>query len=83
MSTSCSRLDEPTEGIQPSIIKDIGRAIRFLKENSGMAILLVEQYLDFCRELADKVYVMDRGVIVFKGPAEGLDDPAVRKHLTV
>ena len=48
-----------------------------------MAILLVEQYLDFCRELADKVYVMDRGVIVFKGPAEGLDDPAVRKHLTV
>ena len=76
-------LDEPTEGIQPSIIKDIGRAIRFLKENSGMAILLVEQYLDFCRELADKVYVMDRGVIVFEGPAEGLDDPAVRKHLTV
>ncbi|TFF25323.1 urea ABC transporter ATP-binding subunit UrtE [Jiella endophytica] len=76
-------LDEPTEGIQPSIIKDIGRAIRFLKENSGIAILLVEQYLDFCRELADKVYVMDRGEIVFEGPAEGLDDPEVRKHLTV
>ncbi|MEX6507037.1 urea ABC transporter ATP-binding subunit UrtE [Jiella sp. M17.18] len=76
-------LDEPTEGIQPSIIKDIGRAIRFLKENSGLAILLVEQYLDFCRELADKVYIMDRGEIVFEGPAEGLDDPAVRKHLTV
>ncbi|MCQ0987885.1 urea ABC transporter ATP-binding subunit UrtE [Jiella marina] len=76
-------LDEPTEGIQPSIIKDIGRAIRFLKDQSGLAILLVEQYLDFCRELADKVYVMDRGEIVFDGPAEGLDDPAVRKHLTV
>ena len=76
-------LDEPTEGIQPSIIKDIGRAIRFLKDNSGIAILLVEQYLDFCRELADKVYVMDRGEIVFDGPAEGLDDPEVRKHLTV
>ncbi|MCP3053629.1 urea ABC transporter ATP-binding subunit UrtE [Aurantimonas marianensis] len=76
-------LDEPTEGIQPSIIKDIGRAIRYLKDQSGLAILLVEQYLDFCRELADQVYIMDRGEIVFDGPAEGLDDPDVRKHLTV
>ncbi|MEC5288953.1 urea ABC transporter ATP-binding subunit UrtE [Aurantimonas sp. C2-6-R+9] len=76
-------LDEPTEGIQPSIIKDIGRAIRYLKDQSGLAILLVEQYLDFCRELADQVYIMDRGEIVFDGPAEGLDDPEVRKHLTV
>ncbi|MEF2552124.1 urea ABC transporter ATP-binding subunit UrtE [Aurantimonas sp. A2-1-M11] len=76
-------LDEPTEGIQPSIIKDIGRAIRYLKDQSGLAILLVEQYLDFCRELADRVYIMDRGEIVFDGPAEGLDDPDVRRHLTV
>ncbi|KQT85211.1 urea ABC transporter ATP-binding subunit UrtE [Aurantimonas sp. Leaf443] len=76
-------LDEPTEGIQPSIIKDIGRAIRYLKTEAGLAILLVEQYLDFCRELADKVYIMDRGEIVFDGPAEGLDDPEVRRHLTV
>ena len=76
-------LDEPTEGIQPSIIKDIGRAIRYLKEHSGLAILLVEQYLDFCRELADKVYIMDRGEIVFEGVAEDLDRPEVRKHLTV
>ncbi|MAP18746.1 MAG: urea ABC transporter ATP-binding subunit UrtE [Aurantimonas sp.] len=76
-------LDEPTEGIQPSIIKDIGRAIRYLKDQSGLAILLVEQYLDFCRELADQVYIMDRGEIVFDGPAEGLDDPEVRRHLTV
>ncbi|EAS49435.1 urea,short-chain amide or branched-chain amino acid uptake, ABC transporter ATP-binding protein [Aurantimonas manganoxydans SI85-9A1] len=76
-------LDEPTEGIQPSIIKDIGRAIRYLKDQSGLAILLVEQYLDFCRELADQVYIMDRGEIVFDGPAEGLDDPDVRRHLTV
>ncbi|MBC8128927.1 MAG: urea ABC transporter ATP-binding subunit UrtE [Rhizobiaceae bacterium] len=76
-------LDEPTEGIQPSIIKDIGRAIRYLKEHSGLAILLVEQYLDFCRELADKVYIMDRGEIVFEGKAEDLDRPEVRKHLTV
>ena len=76
-------LDEPTEGIQPSIIKDIGRAIRFLKEEAGLAILLVEQYLDFCRDLADQVYIMDRGQIVFNGVGEDLDDPSVRRHLTV
>ena len=74
-------LDEPTEGIQPSIIKDIGHAIRYLKETSGMAILLVEQYLDFCRSLADRVYIMDRGEVVHGGPAEDLDRPEVRKHL--
>ncbi|WP_319517539.1 urea ABC transporter ATP-binding subunit UrtE [uncultured Martelella sp.] len=76
-------LDEPTEGIQPSIIKDIGRAIRYLRDSTGMAILLVEQYLDFCRELADKVYIMDRGVIVHEGPAETLDTEDARRHLTV
>ncbi|MFA7415534.1 MAG: urea ABC transporter ATP-binding subunit UrtE [Rhizobium sp.] len=76
-------LDEPTEGIQPSIIKDIGRAIRYLRDSSGMAILLVEQYLDFCRELADQVYIMDRGEIVHQGPAETLDTPEARRHLTV
>jgi urea transport system ATP-binding protein len=76
-------LDEPTEGIQPSIIKDIGRAIRYLRDEVGLAILLVEQYLDFCRELADQVYIMDRGEIVHSGPAEDLDLPDVRRHLTV
>ena len=76
-------LDEPTEGIQPSIIKDIGRAIRYLRDSTGMAILLVEQYLDFCRELADQVYIMDRGEIVHEGAAETLDTPEARKHLTV
>jgi urea transport system ATP-binding protein len=76
-------LDEPTEGIQPSIIKDIGRAIRFLKEEAGLTILLVEQYLDFCRELADRIHVMDRGEIVHSGPAESLDEPEVRARLTV
>ena len=76
-------LDEPTEGIQPSIIKDIGRAITFLRDQFGMAILLVEQYLDFCRELADEVNIMDRGVIVHNGPAPDLDRPDVRKFLTV
>ncbi|WFU50609.1 urea ABC transporter ATP-binding subunit UrtE [Sinorhizobium terangae] len=76
-------LDEPTEGIQPSIIKDIGRAIRYLRDSTGMAILLVEQYLDFCRELADHVYIMDRGAFVHEGPAETLDTPEARRHLTV
>jgi urea transport system ATP-binding protein len=76
-------LDEPTEGIQPSIIKDIGRAITYLRDTTGMAILLVEQYLDFCRELADYVYIMDRGEIVHQGLAETLDTPEARRHLTV
>ena len=76
-------LDEPTEGIQPSVIKDIGRAITFLRQRGDMAILLVEQYLDFCRELADYVYIMDRGEIVHEGLAETLDTPEARRHLTV
>lgn len=76
-------LDEPTEGIQPSIIKDIGRAIKYLRDSTGMAILLVEQYLDFCRELADYVYIMDRGEVVHQGAAETLDTPEARRHLTV
>ena len=76
-------LDEPTEGIQPSIIKDIGRAIRFLRDTAGITIFLVEQYLDFCRELADHVFIMERGEIVHEGPASDLDRADVRKHLTV
>ncbi|GHA16057.1 ABC transporter ATP-binding protein [Devosia pacifica] len=76
-------LDEPTEGIQPSIIKDIGRALQFLRDEKGMTILLVEQYLDFCREIADDIYVMDRGEIMHAGPAEDLDREDVRRHLMV
>src|SRR3569833_1343082 len=76
-------LDEPTEGIQPSIIKDIGRAISYLRDQAGIAVLLVEQYLDFCRELADEVNIMDRGQIVHTGPAEDLDRADVRMFLTV
>jgi urea transport system ATP-binding protein len=76
-------LDEPTEGIQPSIIKDIGRAIRYLRDTAGITVLLVEQYLDFCRELADRVHIMDRGQVVHSGPASDLDLKDVRKHLTV
>ncbi|MHA6297595.1 urea ABC transporter ATP-binding subunit UrtE [Devosia sp. CAU 1758] len=76
-------LDEPTEGIQPSIIKDIGRALQFLRDEKGMTILLVEQFLDFCREIADDIYVMDRGEIMHQGPASDLDRPEVRRHLMV
>jgi urea transport system ATP-binding protein len=76
-------LDEPTEGIQPSIIKDIGRALQYLRDEKGMTILLVEQYLEFCRNLADSVYIMDRGEIVHQGAASSLDDTGVRRHLTV
>ncbi len=76
-------LDEPTEGIQPSIIKDIGRALQFLRNEKQMTILLVEQYLDFCREIADDIYVMDRGEIMHSGPSSDLDLPEVRRHLMV
>ena len=76
-------LDEPTEGIQPSIIKDIGRAIEYLRAKGTMAIVLVEQYFDFARELADSFYVMDRGEIMHAGPASDLDRTEVRKHLMV
>jgi urea transport system ATP-binding protein len=76
-------LDEPTEGIQPSIIKDIGRVIATLAAAGTMAIVLVEQYLDFARELADDFAVMDRGEVVLAGPAGELVESDVRRYLTV
>ena len=76
-------LDEPTEGIQPSIIKDIGRAISYLRDKGGMAILLVEQYFDFAYELADTMVVMDRGEIVVAGLKNDLDADDVKRRLTV
>jgi len=76
-------LDEPTEGIQPSIIKDIGRVIGLLRERGGMAILLVEQYYDFARALADRLCIMDRGNIVLDGPPSDLDEAEVRRRLSV
>jgi len=76
-------LDEPTEGIQPSIIKDIGRVIVLLRQRGEMAILLVEQYYDFARELAQSIAVMDRGDIVLSGPAGTLDESDVRRRLSV
>jgi urea transport system ATP-binding protein len=99
-------LDEPTEGIQPNIIdqigetikklrvhgigedeskraEEIGEAIKQLREERRIGILLVEQYLDFCLAVADNFYIMDRGTIVAEGPITGLSDNMVREHLTV
>jgi len=76
-------LDEPTEGIQPSIIKEIGRAIGYLREQGRMAILLVEQYLDFARALADSYAVMERGEIVLAGSGSSMVEADVRRYLTV
>ncbi len=103
-------LDEPTEGIQPSIIDQIGdtlkklkappaptstieqaaldvaaikNAVQQLKQDHSLAILLVEQYVDFCREVADRFYAMDRGVVVISGPIATLTDDVVKKHLQV
>ncbi|MEL6268028.1 MAG: urea ABC transporter ATP-binding subunit UrtE, partial [Pseudomonadota bacterium] len=76
-------LDEPTEGIQPSIIKDIGRAIDYLRGTGQMAIVLVEQYFDFAKDLADQVTVMDRGEVVLSVAREGMDEDDVRRRLSV
>ena len=76
-------LDEPTEGIQPSIIKDIERAIRSLAETGEMAILLVEQYYDFARALADHYLVMERGEIVMRGDGANMEADGVREALAV
>ena len=76
-------LDEPTEGIQPSIIKDIGRVIALLRSRGDMAILLVEQYFDFAQELAQTMVVMDRGDVVLAGRREDLDEADVRRRLSV
>jgi urea transport system ATP-binding protein len=76
-------LDEPTEGIQPSIIKDIGRVIALLRSRGTMAIVLVEQYFEFARELAQTMVVMDRGDVVLSGRREDLDEADVRRRLSV
>lgn len=76
-------LDEPTEGIQPSIIKDIAAVISHLRGRGEMAILLVEQYLDFARELADDFAVMDRGSIVLAGDMASADEAALKRLLSV
>jgi urea transport system ATP-binding protein len=81
-------LDEPTEGIQPSIIEQIGDTLRRLRtisraDGTGLAILLVEQYVDFCRAVADRYYALDRGAVVSSGAIADLTDDVVRTHLQV
>jgi urea transport system ATP-binding protein len=76
-------LDEPTEGIQPSIIKDIGRAIAYLRGLGNIAIVLVEQYYDFARELGDRFIAMDRGAVVYSSARDDLDEPALRRALAL
>jgi urea transport system ATP-binding protein len=76
-------LDEPTEGIQPSIIRDIGRAIEYLRQRGGLAILLVEQYFEWARDLADDYAVLDRGAVVMAGARKDMDEAEVRKRISV
>jgi urea transport system ATP-binding protein len=76
-------LDEPTEGIQPSIIKDIGRAITYLRSLGNIAIVRVEQYLDFASELGDRFEVMDRGAVVYSTWRSAMDEAALKKALAI
>ena len=76
-------LDEPTEGIQPSIIEEIGETLKRLRAEGTLAILVVEQFVDFCRDIADRFYAMDRGAVVASGAIAGLTDAVVKEHLQV
>jgi len=76
-------LDEPTEGIQPSIIKDIGRVIRMLADKGEMAILLCEQYYDFAQELADDYLVMERGEVIARGPGSEMQAKGIRNLVAI
>lgn len=76
-------LDEPTEGIQPSIIKDIGRVIRMLADRGDMAIVLVEQFYDFAAELADQYLVMERGEIIQRGRGKDMEAEGVRQRMAI
>ena len=76
-------LDEPTEGIQPNVIDQIGDTIRLLRAEGAMSILLVEQYLDFARELADNFAIMDRGAVVAAGQIGGLTEAVIQQYLVV
>lgn len=76
-------LDEPTEGIQPNIIDQIGHAIRLLREEDGMSILLVEQYLDFCKEFGDSYSILERGRVAASGAMVDLSEAVIKEFLTV
>jgi len=76
-------LDEPTEGIQPSIIKDIGRAIRRINAEKGITVLLVEQYLEFVLEISDHLFIMEKGNVVLSGLTAEQDAEHIQKILTI
>ena len=76
-------LDEPTEGIQPNIIDQIGEAIKMLRGEGNMSILLVEQYLDFCKELGDSFAILERGAVAASGPMKSLSEQQIKEFLTV
>ena len=76
-------LDEPTEGIQPSVIKDIGRAISYLRDRGDMAIVLVEQYFEFARDLADSFILMDRGEVIASGDRDALAGDHIRNLMAI
>ncbi|GAA6140232.1 urea ABC transporter ATP-binding subunit UrtE [Hydrogenophaga sp. 5NK40-0174] len=76
-------LDEPTEGIQPNIIKDIGKVIRMLADRGNMGILLVEQYYDFAEELADEYVVMERGEVIAAGPGTEMAEKGIRQLVAI
>ena len=76
-------LDEPTEGIQPSIIKQIGRVIEALKKRKNIAIVIIEQYFDFAYKLSDQVYVMKQGKFVISGKKQDLDKEKIKKAVSI
>ena len=76
-------LDEPTEGIQPNIIDQIGDTLVKIKREGSISILLVEQYLDFCLAVGDAFYILDRGTVVAEGPIAHLNEPYIKQHLIV
>ena len=82
-SPSLLILDEPTEGIQPSIIKDLGRVIRMLAKERGIAVLLCEQYYDFAEELADEYLVMERGEVIAHGPGSEMQEKGIQRLVAI
>jgi urea transport system ATP-binding protein len=76
-------LDEPTEGIQPNVIQDIGRVIKHLAHDQGLAVVLVEQFYDFAAELADQYLLMQRGEIVMRGRGQDMKADGVRERLAI
>lgn len=76
-------LDEPTEGIQPNVIQQIGHVLRKLVTERNMTIVLVEQYLDFVKEFGHAFYIMNRGKVVAEGPTDGLTEEVIERHLHV